>query len=110
MSASRAGWASGRTCCAGGKTAPPTPQPGPLALAAELRHDRALATRALDIGRSYLALARGDLPDGRDHGCAARTVSAVARGHGRENHAGVTTAVLGPLLAAFLPRHPGHRG
>ena len=84
--------------------------PALLALSAELRHDRALATRALDIGRAYLALARASLPDGRDHGCAARTVSAVARGHGRENHAGVTTAVLGPLLAAFLPGRPGPPG
>ncbi|MGN6360514.1 MAG: hypothetical protein ACTHNK_09000 [Thermomicrobiales bacterium] len=69
-----------------------------LTLAAELTGDAALATRALDSARAYFALARQALPDGRDHGCAARTVNAVARGHGRENHAGVTTAVLQPLL------------
>lgn len=69
-----------------------------LALAAEITSDRALATRALDIARAYFAAAKSALPDGRDHGCAARTVSAVARGNGRENHAGVVTAVLGPLV------------
>lgn len=74
-----------------------------LGLAAELRGDEALAAAALDLGRAYFNLARQCLPDGRAHGCAARSVSAVARGHGRENHAGVTTAVLQPLLAAFLP-------
>jgi len=72
-----------------------------LALAAEIRHEEALAAAALDLGRAYFNLARRVLPDGRNHGCAARTVSAVARGHGRENHAGVTTAVLLPLLQEF---------
>jgi hypothetical protein len=69
-----------------------------LAVAAEIRDDVALATRALDLARTAFQLARRTLPDGRHHGCAANTVSAVARGHGRENHAGMTTAVLAPLL------------
>lgn len=68
-----------------------------LALAAEIRGDAALATRALDLAHTYFNLARATLPDGRHHGCAANTVSAVARGHGRENHAGMVTAVLGEL-------------
>jgi hypothetical protein len=72
-----------------------------LALAAEITDDEALAGRALNVGWAYLSLARAVLPDGRDHGCAARTVSAVARGHGRENHAGVVTAVLAPLQVRF---------
>jgi hypothetical protein len=72
-----------------------------LAAAAIIRDDRNLAARALDLGRTCLSLAREVLPDGRDHGCSARSVSAVARGHGRENHAGVTTAVLAPLLECF---------
>ncbi len=72
-----------------------------LALGAEIRGDRELAARALDIGRVCLSLARRALPDGRDHGCAAKSVSAVCRGHGRQNHAGVTTAALEPLLCAF---------
>lgn len=73
-----------------------------LALAAEIQDDTKLATQALDLAHAYVALAHNRLPDGRDHGCAARTVNAVARGHGRENHAGMTTAVLGPLMARFL--------
>jgi hypothetical protein len=72
-----------------------------LSVAAEISGNAGLATIALDIGRMYLALARKVFPDGRDHGCSARSVSAIARGHGRENHAGVTTAVLGPLAEAF---------
>ena len=70
-----------------------------LALAAELTDDPALAARSLDIARAYLAAARAALPDGRDHGCSSRSVSAVARGNGRENHAGVATAVYAPLAA-----------
>jgi hypothetical protein len=68
-----------------------------LAVAAEMMDDRDLATAALDLGRTAFELAREALPDGRHHGCAANTVSAIARGHGRDNHAGVTTAVLGAL-------------
>ncbi len=73
-----------------------------LGLVAELTDDAALATYALDLASAYFQLAQQGLPDGRDHGCAARTVNAVARGHGRENHAGMTTAVLGPLVQHFL--------
>ena len=69
-----------------------------LAVAAEIGGDGALQTRALDLARTYFLLARAAFPDGRDHGCSARSVSAIARGHGRENHAGMTTAVLGPAL------------
>ena len=46
-------------------------------------------------------LARSTLPDGRKHGCAANTISAVARGHGRDNNAGVMTAVLWPIVETF---------
>jgi hypothetical protein len=73
-----------------------------LALVAEIDNDRELARVAIDLARAYFAAARAALPDGRDHGCAARSVSAVARGHGRENHAGVTTAVLRPILETFF--------
>jgi hypothetical protein len=73
-----------------------------LALAAELTDDRSLATRGLDFARSYFAIARAALPDGRDHGCSSRSVSAIARGNGRENHAGMVTAVLAPLDAHFF--------
>jgi hypothetical protein len=70
-----------------------------LAVAAELNRDETQAIQAVDLARAYFLLARQAFPDGRDHGCAARTVSAIARGHGRENNAGVTTAVLMPMLA-----------
>ncbi len=72
-----------------------------LSLAAEVLDDHPLATRAVDLARAYFNLAVQLLPDGRDHGCAARTISAVARGHGRNNHAGMTTAVLLPTMQRF---------
>jgi hypothetical protein len=72
-----------------------------LGLAAELRRDERLAARALDLARAYFALAVEALPSGRRHGCGARSVSAIARGHGRNNNAGVVTAVLAPLMDAF---------
>lgn len=81
--------------------APRRQNPITLGVAAEIVGDSTLATYALDLARSYLQLARTILPDGRDHGCAARTVSAIARGHGRENHAGMITALFGPLYRAF---------
>jgi hypothetical protein len=70
-----------------------------LAVAAEISNNDGLAIHALDRARVTLALARQAFPDGRDHGCAARTVSAIARGHGRENHAGMITAVLAQRIA-----------
>ena len=72
-----------------------------LAVAAEITQNQDLATRAVDIARAYFHLARKVYPHGREHGCSARSVSAIARGHGRDNNAGVVTAVLGPLLEAF---------
>lgn len=78
-----------------------------LALAAELRSDEALAARAVDLARTYFTLARRVFPDGRDHGCAARSVSAIARGHGRDNDTGVVTGVLAPMLSlSTLRRTP----
>lgn len=74
--------------------APRRHNPITLLAAAEIGGDERLATVAVDLARAYFLLARRAFPDGREHGCAARTVSAIARGHGRENHAGMTTAVL----------------
>ncbi|MEM7134067.1 MAG: hypothetical protein AAF702_47695 [Chloroflexota bacterium] len=68
-----------------------------LATAAEIRQDDALLTQSLDLARTHFLLARRVYPNGRHHGCSARTVSAVARGHGRENNAGMVTGVLGPV-------------
>ncbi|MFP4106294.1 MAG: hypothetical protein ACLFVU_09410 [Phycisphaerae bacterium] len=70
-----------------------------LATAAEIRGDSGLALEALDLARAQFELACRVYPCGRHHGCSSRTVSAIARGHGRENNAGVVTAVLEPLLA-----------
>ncbi|MFC1452369.1 hypothetical protein ACFLSJ_03385 [Verrucomicrobiota bacterium] len=72
-----------------------------LSAAAEISGDTGLAVMALDMARTYFILAREVYPDGREHGCSARSVSAIARGHGRDNHAGVTTAVLRPIVTAF---------
>jgi hypothetical protein len=72
--------------------------PALLALAADIRHDRVLATRAVDLARTYFVLATRAFPDGREHGCGSRSVSAVARGHGRDNDTGVVTGVLAPML------------
>jgi hypothetical protein len=81
--------------------APRRHNPITLALAAEVERDARLATCALDLARTYFVLARQVLPDGRAHGCAAHSVSAIARGHGRDNGAGMATAVLSPILEAF---------
>lgn len=77
--------------------------PALLALAAEVTEDHELATCVLDMGFGYFRLARQVLLDGRGKTSSSRTVSAVARGGGRENHAGVVTAVLKPLLETFFP-------
>ena len=71
-----------------------------LAAAAEAAADPELAREAVDLARTQFVLARRAWPrrDGREHGCAARSVSAIARGHGRENHTGTVTGVLGPVL------------
>lgn len=78
-----------------------------LAHAAEIDGNEELATRAVDLARTQFALARQAYPDGRRHGCGARSISAIARGHGRENNTGVVTAVLEPVLEVFQPALPG---
>jgi len=72
-----------------------------LALAAEISGDEILATQAVDLAHTYFRLARKVYPSGRDHGCSSQSVSAVCRGHGRDNHAGMTTAVLSPIMETF---------
>lgn len=72
-----------------------------LAAAAELSGDPAMAVEALDLGRTMLALARRVYDHGQAHGCSARSVGAIARGHGRENGVGVVTGVYAPLARAF---------
>lgn len=72
-----------------------------LALAAEIRNDSVLATHAIDLAHAHLQLAIAQFSSGREHGCGARSVSAVARGHGRENNAGIITAVVEPIMQTF---------
>ncbi len=73
-----------------------------LAFAAEITHDRDLAARAVQLACIYMKLARQNFSHGREHGCKGSTVSSVARGHGRDNHAGMTTAVFQPICEAFM--------
>ncbi|QDY70654.1 hypothetical protein [Qingshengfaniella alkalisoli] len=70
-----------------------------LSLAAEISGDQLLARRSVEIARTYFRLATEAYPDGRDHGCSGCSVSAIARGHGRDNNAGVVSAVLEPMLS-----------
>ena len=72
-----------------------------LYFAGEMEGDEAKCIAAVDLARAYFNLARQVYPDGRDHGCSARSVSAVARGHGRDNNAGMVTAVLSPALSCM---------
>jgi hypothetical protein len=72
-----------------------------LALAAEISGDEILAIRAIDLARTYFRLALKVYPSGRDHGCSSRSINAVCQGHGRCNHAGMTTAVLSPIIKTF---------
>ena len=78
---------------------PAAHHPITLAAGAEVLGDEALMRSALDLARTRFELARRVFADGRRHGCAATTVSAIARGHGRENNAGMATAVLEAYLA-----------
>lgn len=72
-----------------------------IGLAAEIANNAALAACALDFATAYLSLAQRAFSDGREDSDSARTVSAVARGHARDNGAGVVTEVLVPLMARF---------
>ncbi|GHC07225.1 hypothetical protein [Cerasicoccus arenae] len=72
-----------------------------LGLAAEISNNAHLATISLDLATAYLSLAQRAFSDGREDSDSARTVSAVARGHARDNGAGVVTEVLVPLMARF---------
>jgi len=51
----------------------------------------------LDVARTYFILAQEAFPYG-EHGCSAQSVNAICRGHGRDNHAGMVTAALAPVL------------
>lgn len=72
-----------------------------LGLAAEISRNERLAASAIELACGYLVLARKALADGHMDAASARTVSAVLRGHGRDNNAGMLTAVLLPLEDVF---------
>ena len=81
---------------------PRTRNPILLSTVAQIEDDESCAIESVDLARTYFNLARDVFPDGRDHGCSARSVSAVARGHGRDNNAGMVTAVLDPIEEHFI--------
>ncbi|MEW6360132.1 MAG: hypothetical protein AB1696_27600 [Planctomycetota bacterium] len=79
------------------------PSPASLFLAWQISGSDAYLARALERAADRLAQARQHLQDGRRHGCAGGTISALAGGHGRCPGIGHVTATLYP--AAF----GGHR-
>ncbi|MCD6538868.1 hypothetical protein J7L18_09750 [Candidatus Bathyarchaeota archaeon] len=70
--------------------------PAHLLLASQIRRDEDLAALALWRARVRLKLAATNLRLGRNHGCAANTVSSVASGHGRSFPYGNVTSTLFP--------------
>lgn len=76
----------------------PAPSPLLLTTVALHRNDEALLMQAVDLGRTYFRLARQAYGNSTFHGCGSRSLSAVARGHGRLDGAGVVTEVLAPAL------------
>jgi len=79
-----------------------SPPPSTLMLAYQLTGEERLAGAALDLIAVRLALARFSLRDGRRHGCAGSTISAVASGHGRDGGYGNVTGAFLPLACGAL--------
>jgi len=80
---------------AGGREIPLCPSPGALTLASEVGGEEALLDLALRVANLRLDFARRHFPHGRKHGCGAQSVSAIVRGHGRNNNYGnVTSSVF----------------
>lgn len=78
--------------------APRPVSPVLLALAAEIGDDPETARQAVDLAHAHFTLAAECFRSGRHHGCCAQSVSAVARGHGRDKNTGMVTGVLDPVL------------
>jgi len=78
--------------------APRRVSPVLLALAAQIESDAELARQAVDLAHAHFQLATQSFRSGRHHGCCAQSVSAIARGHGRDNNTGMVTGVLEPVL------------
>ncbi len=78
------------------------PPPPSLMLAWQITGDHDLAAPSLRMVADRLALARTSLRDGRRHGCAGSTISAVASGHGRDGGYGNITGAFLPLAGGML--------
>lgn len=68
-----------------------SPAPSALMLGYQITGIGLLAARAMETAAGRLRLARQALRDGRQHGCAARSVAAVVSGHGRDAGYGSVT-------------------
>jgi len=76
--------------------------PAALGLAYTITGQEAYLVRALDTATVRLQIAMEIFKDGRHHACGAQSISAVVRGHGRENNYGNVTATLYPAaLGAY---------
>lgn len=76
----------------------PAPSPLLIMLRGLIDKNEQLMIRALDLGLAHFQLARQVWGDVTHHGCGSRSLSAVCRGHGRLNGAGVVTEVLAPAI------------
>ena len=70
------------------------PSPAALALAYEISGEEQYALTALGLALGKLKLARQVYQDGRHHGCTARSIAAICRGHGRCWGVGDVSGVL----------------
>lgn len=77
--------------------------PATLMLAFRITGNVQYATYAFELATTRLQLARRALRDGREHGCAGSSISAVVNGHGRDGGAGAVTSTLLPLtMGAYM--------
>ena len=74
------------------------PNPAAWALAYQITGEQRLAARAMFVAGERIRVGRETLDDGRDHGCAGKTLGAVASGHGRADRFGDVNSVLGSTL------------
>ena len=78
------------------------PSSAALVLNWDVTGDEKAAAQAMNMAAERMELGAAALADGREHGCAGRTVTAVASGHGRSAGIGEVTGTLYPLaLGAF---------
>ena len=74
------------------------PSPSALMLGYHITHEHDWLNQALVMAATRLSLARRSLLDGRHHGDAGSTISAIASGHGRAAGAGTIVGTLYPAL------------